>query len=192
MATHVQPIHAPLPSGIQPSRSVAPDSAGVAHQLELLALDQVRSWGWDNMLFLEFGDGWAAEEAWRRRRTRGHVVALDRSAGAIERACRLRGVAGQVEFATWNGRHLGDGGERFDQIISNFVFRQSPDPEALAREMLRVLKPLGELYALEPDASAGETRTLLTLSGFMEVEDLARGVGIESAVVIHARARPTR
>ena len=123
MATHVQPIHTPLPSGIQHS-----SGAELAHRLDVFVLDQVQSWGWDDILFVECGDGWAAEEAWRRRRTRGHVVGLDMSPGAIKRARRLRGVVGQVEFATWDGRQLGHADTTFDQIVSSFAFRHSPDP----------------------------------------------------------------
>jgi ubiquinone/menaquinone biosynthesis C-methylase UbiE len=163
--------------------------------MDLLVLDQVRSWGWDDILFVECGDGWAAEEAWRRRRTRGHVVALDRSPGLIERASRLRGVVGRVEFATWDGRQLCQTSDTFDQLISSFALQRSADPEALAREMLRVLRPGGELYALEPESSAGETRTVLASAGFLEIEQLAGSlselpgrVGVASAVLMHARA----
>jgi ubiquinone/menaquinone biosynthesis C-methylase UbiE len=155
--------------------------------MDLLVLDQVRSWGWDDILFVECGDGWAAEEAWRRRRTRGHVVALDRSPGSIERASRLRGVVGRVEFATWDGRQLCQASDTFDQLISSFALQRSADPEALAREMLRVLRPGGELYALEPEPSAGETRTVLASAGFSEIEELDGGVGVASAVIVYAR-----
>jgi hypothetical protein len=62
--------------------------------------------------------------------------------------------------------------------------------------MLRVLRPRGELYALEPESSVGETRRLLTSAGFSETAEVASGfseldggVGPVSAVVIHARAR---
>ena len=168
----------------------------MSHHLDVLVLDQLQSWGWDDILFVECGDGWAAEEAWRRRLTRGHVVALDMSPGAIERARTLRGVPGRVEFATWDGRQLCHANEVFDQLISSFAFRHSPDPEALAHEMLRVLRPRGELYALEPESGAAQFRSLLTLAGFSDVENVAscrheldRGVALESAVVIHARAR---
>jgi ubiquinone/menaquinone biosynthesis C-methylase UbiE len=163
--------------------------------VDVLVLDQVQSWGWDDILFVECGDGWAAEEAWRRRRTRGHVVALDMSPRAIERARRLRGVPGQVEFATWDGRHLGQANDAFDQVISSFGLQHSPDPEALARDMLRVLRPRGELYAVEPESGATATRSLLKLAGFLEIEELAScrheldgNGGLKSAVVIHARA----
>src|SRR6266446_2347848 len=107
MTAHAHPTHAPLLSGIAHASDATAGDAGLARQLDVLLLDQVRSWGWDDMLFVECGDGWAAEEAWRRRRARGHVVALDMSPGAIERARTLRGVAGRVEFATWDGHELG-------------------------------------------------------------------------------------
>jgi ubiquinone/menaquinone biosynthesis C-methylase UbiE len=196
MTAHAQSIQSPLPSGIKHSSDAAEGDAGFARQLDVLVLDQVQSWGWDEILFVECGDGWAAEEAWRQRRTRGHVVGLDMSPGAIERARRLRGVVGRVEFATWDGRQLCQANDMFDQLISSFALQHSPDPEALAREMLRVLRPRGELYALEPESSAAETRSLLTSAGFSEIEELAscrheldRGVALESAVIIHARAR---
>jgi ubiquinone/menaquinone biosynthesis C-methylase UbiE len=164
--------------------------------LDVLVLDQLQSWGWEDILFVECGDGWAAEEAWRRRRTRGHVVALDRSLPAIERASRLRGVVGRVEFATWDGRQLCQENEAFDQLISSFAFQRSPNPQALASEMLRVLRRGGELYALELEIAAGETRKLFASAGFIDIEELARcpyeidaPIGPTSAVLTHARAR---
>jgi ubiquinone/menaquinone biosynthesis C-methylase UbiE len=187
VTAHAQSIQTQLPSGIDHSRDGAEGDAGVARRLGVVVLDQMQSWGWDDILFVECGDGWAAEEAWRRRRTRGHVVALDRSPGAIERARRLRGVPGRVEFATWDGRLLGQADDLFDQIIANFALQHSPDPAALAREMLRVLRPQGELYALELESGAAGLQSLLTMAGFSEVESLA--IGLESAVVIHGRAR---
>jgi SAM-dependent methyltransferase len=159
-----------VPSGI--ARVAGPEGdVGSAHRLDVLVLDQMQSWGWDDILFVECGDGWAAEEAWRRRRTRGHVVALDRSPGAIERASRLRGVVGRVEFATWDGRQLCQENEAFDQLISSFAFQRSPNPEALACEMLRVLRPAGELYALEAEIGSEGTRKLLTSAGFLDIDE---------------------
>jgi SAM-dependent methyltransferase len=197
------PVHAdaipcpnPLPSGAEHSSNSAVDGAGLAHHLDVPVLDQVQSWGWDDMLFVECGDGRAAEEAWRRRRARGHVVALDMSPRAIERARLLRGVTGWVEFATWDGRRLCQANDIFDQLICSFALQHSPDPEAHAREMLRVLRPRGELYALEPESNVGEARRLLAWAGFSEIAEVARGrseldggVGLASAVVIHARVR---
>jgi hypothetical protein len=61
--------------------------------------------------------------------------------------------------------------------------------------MVRVLRPRGELYAVEPESRAEETRSLLTSAGFSEIEELARfhhqsdgAAEVESAVLIHARA----
>ena len=146
------------------------------------------------MLFVECGDGWVAEEAWRRRRTRGHVVAVDMSCGAIERARELRGVTGQVEFGTWNGYRLYQDDGKFDQIISRFALQRSSDPAALAREMLRVLRPQGELYALEPASSADAVRQFLLMAGFSAVEVLppcydeaTPGAGTDGATVFHAQ-----
>ena len=185
----------PPPSGIQPCNDAPEGDVALAHHLDVLVLDQVQSWGWDDILFVECGDGWAAEEAWRRRRTRGHVVALDMSSAAIERARRLRGVPGRVEFATWDGQQLCHESDIFDQLISKFALQHSPDPQALAREMGRVLRPRGELYALEPEFNAVETRQVLASAGFSEIEQLAGcpgeirgGIGVAPAVLMHGRA----
>src|SRR2546430_9635072 len=46
--------------------------------LDLLVLDHVRIQAWDRILFVECGDGWIAEEAWRRA-LRAYVCGLDTS-----------------------------------------------------------------------------------------------------------------
>jgi ubiquinone/menaquinone biosynthesis C-methylase UbiE len=179
----------------QYSIDVAGPGVSHARALDIHVLDQVQHWGWDEMLFVECGDGWVAEEAWRRRRTRGHVVAVDMSCGAIERARELRGVAGQVEFGTWNGYRLYQDDGKFDQIISRFALQRSSDPAALAREMLRVLRPQGELYALEPTSNADAVRQFLLMAGFSAVEVLppcddegTPDAATDGAAVIHAHA----
>jgi ubiquinone/menaquinone biosynthesis C-methylase UbiE len=166
------------------TRNSVIEGAPFARSFDTLVLDHVLRWGWEEMLFLECGDGWAAEEAWRRRLTRGRVVGLDMSPDAIECARRLRGVTGRVEFATWDGRQLFQHDGEFDQVIARFALQRSPEPAAVAHHLLRVLRPGGELYVVESEAGAGEVRDLLGTAGFAEIEELARA---DAAAVIHAR-----
>src|SRR5258705_7666086 len=68
----------------------------------LVLLDQGRIRAWERLLFVECGDGWVVEEAWRRAR-RGYACGVDRSAKLVARANALRAVPGALEFSTWDG-----------------------------------------------------------------------------------------
>src|SRR5882672_9519952 len=60
MTARAQPIQTPFSSETaRPRDSV--EGAGSTHQLDVLMLDQVQHWTWDDILFVECGDGWAAE-----------------------------------------------------------------------------------------------------------------------------------
>jgi trans-aconitate methyltransferase len=72
------------------------------HALGQQLLDQVRVKAWDRVLFIECGDGWIVEEAWRRA-PRAYMCGLDLSPGHTELAKRLREVPGRLEFQSRSG-----------------------------------------------------------------------------------------
>jgi ubiquinone/menaquinone biosynthesis C-methylase UbiE len=155
-------------------------------------LDEVRLSAWDRALFTECGDGWLAEEAWRRM-AKGYVCGVDQSENRVARANRLRGVPGKLEFRTWDGRHLAMPGGCFDWVVSEFASEPCSGRVLVLEEVRRVLRPGGEVYLLQQQSDPGrgdaELRGLLGDAGFLGVEQLApQGVGVEPAAVI-VRAR---
>ena len=79
--------------------SVVQTDLDARRPLELFVLDHVKIQAWDRILFVQCGDGWIVEEAWRRA-VRAYVCGLDTSGADVALAKQLREVAGKVEFAT--------------------------------------------------------------------------------------------
>jgi ubiquinone/menaquinone biosynthesis C-methylase UbiE len=115
-----------------------------------ILLDQVPFRAWNRVLYVESGDGWPAEEAWRRM-GRGYVCGVDASSTMTDLARRLRGVDGRLEFQRWDVGKLAFADGWFDTVISSFAFHRYVDPVAPLLEMHRVLRPRGNIYILEPD-----------------------------------------
>jgi ubiquinone/menaquinone biosynthesis C-methylase UbiE len=115
-----------------------------------LLLDQVPFRAWNRVLYVESGDGWPAEEAWRRM-GRGYVCGVDASSTMTDLARRLRGVEGRLEFKRWDVGTIAFPDEWFDTIITSFAFHRYVNPVATLLEMRRVLRPGGQIYILEPD-----------------------------------------
>src|SRR6266566_3871234 len=132
--------------------------------LDLLVLDRVIIQAWDRILFVECGDGWIAEEAWRRA-LRAYVCGLDLSVAQIALAKQLREVPGKLEFYSWDRRRLPTPDGAFDRVVATFV-------------------PLG---VVDPAASEGELRHALGRAGFAELHELARSED-QRALLVHARA----
>ncbi len=154
--------------------------------LDLLVLDRVIIQAWDRILFVECGDGWIAEEAWRRA-LRAYVCGLDLSVAQIALAKQLREVPGKLEFYSWDRRRLPTPDGAFDRVVATFVPLGVVDPEALLRDVQRVLRPAGDVYLLYPAASEGELRHALGRAGFAELHELARSED-QRALLVHARA----
>jgi len=182
------------------------DSAAERERLQrsrsLLLLDQARIQAWQRLLFVECGDGWIVEEAWRRAR-RGYACGVDRSAALVARATALRGVPGALEFKTWDGSRLPCPSGFFQGVMSTLALDRCADPAALLEEMHRVLQPGGDVYLLERDQLPRSVPDLVAPlvpmlggAGFHEAGELARcevdleGGDCAAAVIIHARAAP--
>lgn len=154
---------------------------GTRRDLDLLVLDTVSIRAWERLLFVECGDGWIVEEAWRRAR-RGYGCGLDMSSASVTRAAALRGVLGAVEFRTWDGRHLPWSARFFHQVVSTFALQRSADPAGLLRELRRVLRPGGYLYVIELDHAQERPGGIvwstfvsgLQRAGFEEAQELSR------------------
>jgi ubiquinone/menaquinone biosynthesis C-methylase UbiE len=172
--------------------------------VRLLDVAQVR--GLERLLFVECGDGWIAEEAWRRA-LKGFAYGLDTSRSHVTRAIALRGVPGKVEFATWDGIRLPCPALSFHRVFSTFALERCAEPDALVGEMYRVLQPSGELYVLERERAAARDAgggcasarlsAALHRAGFAESNELLRHTPAEGSegaagVIIRARcpARP--
>jgi SAM-dependent methyltransferase len=139
------------------------------HAVDPLVLDQVRVAAWDRLLFVECGDGWLVEEAWRRMR-RGRVWGLSTSPPLIALAVQLRGIPGLVEFMGWDGERfpLPDGS--IDSVISCVPLIRYLHPVAVLSEMARVLRPDGDAYLFESDrATAADLGDMLAASSLKEV-----------------------
>jgi SAM-dependent methyltransferase len=121
---------------------------------EFAIVDELRLWGGEQLLFVECGDGWAAEEAWRRM-GKGCVCGVDRSSKLIARAARLREVPGKLEFQTWDGRHLPHPDGRFDSVVFQSDVRRWPQPVSVLRELCRVVRGGGEVYLVDSDGGVG-------------------------------------
>jgi SAM-dependent methyltransferase len=138
--------------------------------LDLQLLDHVRIEAWERLLFIECGDGWLVEEAWRRM-VRGRACGLSASPQLVELAARLRGVPDCVEFHTWDGVRFPLPDRSFDRVISCTSWSAYRQPAAVLQEVARVLQPGGAAYLLESDR-APTTLDLLRLladAGLVEV-----------------------
>jgi ubiquinone/menaquinone biosynthesis C-methylase UbiE len=156
--------------------------------LDLLVLDLVRIQAWDRILFVECGDGWIAEEAWRRA-LRAYVCGLDTSVAQVERAKQLREVGGKLEFMPWDGRTLPVPDAVFNRVVAIFSPAPPQPTPGVLRDLRRVLRAEGEAYLLHPAAGDADLRLTLAQAGWTDVCELARSQD-DSAVLVRARCTP--
>jgi len=157
-----------------------PAQAGSRRVWDLLILDHLRLKAWDRILFVECGDGWIVEEAWRRA-GRAHVYGLDMSGDDVALAKRIREVPGKVEFETWDGRALPVPAGSFDRAVAIVVASQVA-AAALVRDLGRVLRGDGDAYLLHSAAADADIHRELAQPGWGEVRELTR-CGDETALV---------
>ena len=172
-----------------------PEYERLQRSRSLLLLDQARIQAWQRLLFVECGDGWIVEEAWRRAR-RGYACGVDTSAALVARATALRAVPGALEFKTWDGSRLSFPAAFFQAVMATLPWDQREDARAPLGEMYRVLQPGGEIYLLSsPDLVPSLVATLGSV-GFQEACELTRcavdlsGGAYATFVITHARAAP--
>jgi len=77
------------------------------------------------------------------------VIGIDNSAGMLEKARRKASGMKNLTLYLMDAEHLEFPDNSFDYVVTTFVLCSIPDPVKALREMRRVLKPSGELVALE-------------------------------------------
>jgi demethylmenaquinone methyltransferase/2-methoxy-6-polyprenyl-1,4-benzoquinol methylase len=77
------------------------------------------------------------------------VTGIDSSTGMLDRAWEKAADMNNITLLLMDAEDLKFPDKSFDYVISTFVLCTVPDPVKALREMRRVLKPGGELIALE-------------------------------------------
>lgn len=77
------------------------------------------------------------------------VTGIDASKGMLEKARYKVGSTQNIELLLMDSEHLEFPDNTFDYAVITFVLCSTPDPMRALKEIRRVLKPSGELIALE-------------------------------------------
>lgn len=77
------------------------------------------------------------------------VTGIDNSEGMLEKARESAGGIQNITLLFMDAEHLKFPDNSFDYVVTTFVLCTIPDPVQALKEMRRVLKPSGELIALE-------------------------------------------
>lgn len=77
------------------------------------------------------------------------VIGIDISAGMLEKARKKARGTKNVTLLIMDAEYLEFPDNSFDYVVTTFVLCSIPDPVKALKEMRRVLKPSGELIALE-------------------------------------------
>ena len=113
-------------------------SRGIADAIEH-AVDALDPQPGERILDVATGTGWAA----RRIAARGAIVTgVDLGADVIEAA---RALGGGIEFLIGDAESLPFPDNHFDAVISTFGVMFARDPEAVSRELARVVRPGGRI-----------------------------------------------
>lgn len=81
----------------------------------------------------------------------GTVVGIDLAERHIDLARRRFGDIAGLSFQQGDATHLPFGENRFDVALCRHMLQAVPDPSAVIKEMIRVIKPSGTFYALAED-----------------------------------------
>lgn len=105
---------------------------------------------------LEVGTG--RGDLWRRNADRipagWHMTLTDLSGGMLrDNVQHIGALANQMRYAVTDVQHLAFKADRFDLIFANYMLYHVPDVERALRELQRVLKPNGIMYALTNGAN---------------------------------------
>lgn len=103
------------------------------------------------VLDLGCGAGLDSLIAARRAGSQGKVIAIDFSDSMLSRASQARDEAGldNVEFRREDAESLSLEDNAVDVALVNGIFNLNPDRDAIFRELARVVKPGGYIYAAE-------------------------------------------
>src|SRR6267378_1751438 len=147
------------------SYRAADQMRGLASELDRLRAQVLLSWprearllGWlglrDGMRVLELGcgPGFVTEQLLALV-PHAHVTALDRDAELLGRARQALAGDARVGFVQASAGATGLADACFDFVLARYLFQHLPDPEAVAREALRVLRPGGRLAVVDLDAA---------------------------------------
>jgi demethylmenaquinone methyltransferase/2-methoxy-6-polyprenyl-1,4-benzoquinol methylase len=77
------------------------------------------------------------------------VIGIDKSEGMLQRAREKANGMKNVTLYPMDAEHLEYPDNSFDYVVTTFVLCTIPDPVKALKEIRRVLKPSGELIALE-------------------------------------------
>jgi demethylmenaquinone methyltransferase/2-methoxy-6-polyprenyl-1,4-benzoquinol methylase len=77
------------------------------------------------------------------------VTGIDNSEGMLEKARKKAGGMQNIILFLMDAEHMEFPDNTFDYVVTTFVLCSIPDPVKALKEMRRVLKPSGELIALE-------------------------------------------
>lgn len=77
------------------------------------------------------------------------VIGIDKSEGMLQRAREKAKGRKNVTLYSMDAEHLDFPDNSFDYVVTTFVLCTIPDPVKALKEMRRVLKPSGELVAVE-------------------------------------------
>ena len=142
---------------------------------------------------VDLGCGMAGPALWVARETGAHLVGVDVSRVATDRAAvraAQLGLAEQVRFAVGSFADTGLATASADGVMSEDALQYAPDKEAAFAEAGRILRPAGRLvftaYELAPDRAANlpilsadmvsDYRPVLEAAGFtVEIYDEAPG-----------------
>jgi ubiquinone/menaquinone biosynthesis C-methylase UbiE len=84
------------------------------------------------------------------------ITGLDRDAGLIEAAKNITNIPGtDVQYVAGDATHLPFEDNSFDIVFSRYLLMHVPDAPAIIKELKRVCKPGGIVFAQEPDISSG-------------------------------------
>ncbi len=91
-----------------------------------------------------------------------HIVGIDISEGMIAKASHRAAVyknGNQVELKVMDAQHLDFPDNCFDAVMASYVLTTVPDPHRVCREILRVVRPGGQIIAVQH--SRGENGHLM-------------------------------
>jgi SAM-dependent methyltransferase len=102
------------------------------------------------MLDVGCGPGYLLER-WHQAFPTTELVGLDNDSGLLDRA-RMGPMGGKAEWVEADSSATGLDADRFETVLSRFVWQHLADPGAAAAEALRVLRPGGRLCVVDVDA----------------------------------------